>query len=117
MSVPVPVVLPPLRDNHYKEGESVKTFSFMGHDFEIALCGDLWDVTWDKFVTKAIVLWPVYVSFTLEEWTQEDSSMKQLSIFWVNVFISFVFILKKSGAGSPRRVDGPGPIGQPISVP
>ena len=59
-------------DNHYKEGETVETFSFMGHDFELALCGDLWDVTWDKFVTNAIVLWPVYVNFTLEEWQQEE---------------------------------------------
>lgn len=62
----------PETDNHYKEGEIVETFSFMGRDFEIALCGDLWDVTWDKFVTNAIVLWPVYVSFTLEEWPQEE---------------------------------------------
>ena len=59
-------------DDHYKEGEVTKAFSFMDHKFEIALCGDLWDVTWDKFVTNAIVLWPIYVSFTLEEWPQEE---------------------------------------------
>ena len=60
-------------DDHYKEGEAVETFSFMGRDFEIALCGDFWDVTWDKFITDAIVLWPVYVGFPLEEWPEEEA--------------------------------------------
>ena len=59
-------------DDHYKEGETVEKFSFMDQDFEIALCGDLWDETWDKFITDAIVLWPVYVNFTLDEWPQEE---------------------------------------------
>ena len=61
-----------LTDEHYKEGDTVETFYFKGHDFEIALCGDIWDITWGKFVTNAIVLWPVYVNFTLEEWLQEE---------------------------------------------
>jgi len=59
-------------DDHYKEGETVEKFSFMGHEFEIALCGDLWDVTWERFITDAIVLWPIYVSFPLEDWPQEE---------------------------------------------
>ena len=59
-------------DYHYKEGESVVKFSFKGNDFEIALCGDLWDVTWERFKTDAIVLWPVYVNFSLEEWQDEE---------------------------------------------
>ena len=61
-----------LTDDHYKEGDAVETFSFMGREFEPTLCGDLWDVTWDKFITDAIVLWPVYVNFPLEEWPQEE---------------------------------------------
>ena len=64
-------------DDHYKEGETVETFSFMNHNFEIALCGDLWDVTWDKFITNRIVLWPVYVNFSLDEWPQEEIEYAQ----------------------------------------
>ena len=75
-----------LTDEHYKEGDTVETFYFKGYDFEIALCGDIWDITWGKFVTNAIVLWPVYVNFTLEEWLQEEKeylsqAKKYLSVF------------------------------------
>lgn len=64
-------------DRHYSEGEDVETFSFRGHAFEIALCGDLWDVTWEKFRTYAIILWPVYVNFSLEEWQEEEKEYAQ----------------------------------------
>ena len=36
----------------------------------IALCGDLWDYT-DRFRTEHLLLWPVYVDYTMEEWDSE----------------------------------------------
>ena len=33
----------------------------------LALCGDLWDDP-DRFRTEHLLLWPVYVNYTVEEW-------------------------------------------------
>ena len=34
-------------------------------------------MTWDKFITNRIVLWPVYVNFSLDEWPQEEIEYAQ----------------------------------------
>ncbi len=55
-------------DAHYKEGVCAETFSYKGKKCAIALCGDLWDMP-DKFALgEDILFWPVYVSWTKEEW-------------------------------------------------
>ncbi len=54
-------------DTHYKEGDKVLEFVYKNQIFELALCGDLWDHT-STFQTDAIVIWPVYVDATKEEW-------------------------------------------------
>jgi len=59
-------------DHHYKEGETIELFSFKGHEFEIALCGDLFDLNFERFKTDAIVLWPVYVNYSLKQWIKEE---------------------------------------------
>ena len=59
-------------DHHYKEGEEMVSFSFKGRDFSIGLCGDLWDVDWERFKTDATVLWPVYVNFDLDAWVEAE---------------------------------------------
>ena len=67
-------------DYHYKEDEELVSFSFKGQDFLIALCGDLWDVDWERFKTDATILWPVYVNFDLDAWKeQEHEYAKQAS--------------------------------------
>ena len=33
----------------------------------MALCGDLWEFP-DRFRTDELLIWPVYVNFTVEEW-------------------------------------------------
>ena len=38
-----------------------------GKDMMIALCGDLWDYP-DRFRTDYLLLWPIYVDYTIEEW-------------------------------------------------
>ena len=58
-------------DSHYKEGEDILTFNYKGHDITIALCGDLWECP-EKFKNDDLLLWPVYVNFTIEEWETEE---------------------------------------------
>ena len=56
-----------ITDNHYCEGTEVQPFQLNGKDICLALCGDLWDFP-DRFRTEALLIWPVYVNFTTEEW-------------------------------------------------
>lgn len=57
-------------DHHYKEGNEVLNFNYKGEIFTVALCGDLWEYP-EKFKTKGILLWPVYVNYTPDEWSIE----------------------------------------------
>lgn len=57
-----------LTDGHYCEGTEVKSFTLNGKDMVLALCGDLWDFP-DRFRTDSLLIWPVYVNFTPEEWS------------------------------------------------
>lgn len=54
-------------DSHYCEGIETEPFSLRGKDITLALCGDLWDYP-DRFRTKNLLIWPVYVNYSLEEW-------------------------------------------------
>lgn len=54
-------------DEHYCEGTESADFLFHGRALRVALCGDMWDFP-ERFRTDAVLLWPVYVNFSLEEW-------------------------------------------------
>ncbi len=54
-------------DHHYREGNEVTAFQFKGRKMLIALCGDLWDYP-ERFRTDGLLLWPVYVNYSLEQW-------------------------------------------------
>lgn len=58
-------------DEHYREGTEVQPFFLHGKKMTIALCGDLWDHP-ERFKTDGLLLWPVYVNFTPEEWEQGE---------------------------------------------
>lgn len=58
-------------DPRYREGEETGNFSYRGQVFKIALCGDLWEAP-ERFCTQGVLLWPVYVNFSLEEWAEEE---------------------------------------------
>ena len=60
-----------LTDHHYKEGNEVLSFNYKGHDITIALCGDMWDCP-EKFKSNDLLIWPVYVNFTIDEWKNEE---------------------------------------------
>lgn len=74
-------------DFHYKEGKDTLTFNYKGHNIVIALCGDLW-VCPEKFKNSGLLLWPVYVNFTVEEWkTEEVEYAKQALLSCDNVLM------------------------------
>ena len=54
-------------DSHYREGDETGEFTLRGETFMPALCGDLWDFP-ERFRTEHLLLWPVYVDYTVEEW-------------------------------------------------
>ena len=54
-------------DAHYREGTEVRAFLFQGRRILLALCGDLWDCP-ERFRTEHLLIWPVYVSFSPQEW-------------------------------------------------
>lgn len=58
-------------DDHYKEGDTTGEFQFHDMKMMLALCGDLWEFP-EKFKTDHLLVWPVYVNFTPEEWEQEE---------------------------------------------
>ena len=54
-------------DGHYCEGTATDSFKLHGKDICLALCGDLWDFP-EKFRTENLLIWPVYVNYSVEEW-------------------------------------------------
>lgn len=61
----------PFAPDIYCEGKGFHTFSFMGRDFLVGLCGDLWfdkNIDQVKQLRPDVVLWPVYTDFNFNEW-------------------------------------------------
>ena len=54
-------------DDHYCEGNETGSFHLHGKDIMLALCGDLWEFP-SRFRTDHLLIWPVYVNYTIEEW-------------------------------------------------
>lgn len=55
-------------DGHYREGTEVSPFLYKDKTCLIGLCGDLWDMP-DRFALGAdVLLWPVYIDYSPEEW-------------------------------------------------
>ena len=54
-------------DEHYCEGKDTGSFQLCGREMVLSLCGDLWDFP-DRFRTEQLLIWPVYVNYTPEEW-------------------------------------------------
>lgn len=60
-------------DAHYREGTETGGFRYHGRPIMLALCGDLWDFP-ERFKTEALLIWPVYVNFTLDEWVEYEAA-------------------------------------------
>lgn len=63
-------------DSHYREGTETGGFLYRGRPVMLALCGDLWDFP-ERFKTEHLLIWPVYVNFSLEEWTGYEAEYAQ----------------------------------------
>lgn len=55
-------------DRHYREGNAVDVFDYKGKKCVIGLCGDLWDYPERFALGENLLLWPVYVCYSVEEW-------------------------------------------------
>lgn len=61
-----------LTNSFYREGNGTEEFYYKNHWFKVALCGDLWEEALKEiFKAKDILLWPVYVNYSLKEWQNE----------------------------------------------
>ena len=58
-------------DGHYQEGNKTEDIIFRNHQIRLALCGDMWDCP-ERFKTKHLLIWPVYVNFAVEEWERAE---------------------------------------------
>ena len=58
-----------ITDGHYCEGNETSAFLLHGKELNLALCGDLWDCP-DRFRTNHLLIWPVYINYTTEDWNQ-----------------------------------------------
>ncbi len=58
-------------DTHYCEGTAVSEFQLQDSKIMIAICGDLWEYP-EKFKTKHLLIWPVYVNYTIAEWEKSE---------------------------------------------
>lgn len=59
-------------DGHYREGTDTGVFSYRGRECTVALCGDLWDFPERFTLGETLLFWPVYVSWTKEDWEQSE---------------------------------------------
>ena len=72
-----------LTDYHYKEGNEVVNFNYKGHNIVLALCGDMWEYP-EKFKSNDLLLWPVYVNFTLDEWKEYEQEYAEQALVACN---------------------------------
>lgn len=54
-------------DGHYCEGNKTEQFHLQKKTLTLALCGDLWEFP-ERFKTDQLLIWPVYVNYSIEEW-------------------------------------------------
>lgn len=54
-------------DSHYCEGNKTECFQLQKKTVTLALCGDLWEFP-ERFKTSQLLIWPVYVNYSIEEW-------------------------------------------------
>ena len=55
-------------DMHYCEGDAPSAFVYRGRRCAIALCGDLWDFPERFALGQELLFWPVYISYTPQQW-------------------------------------------------
>lgn len=96
-----------LTDEHYKEGTYTCEFVYRRQHFIIALCGDMWDFP-GRFKTNHILLWPIYVNFSLDEWSRYEIEYAEQARLAANqtLVINSISENPKSYGGAFYFVDG-----------
>ena len=70
-------------DAHYLEGDSICEFDYRGQKLMLALCGDMWDMP-ERFKTDGVLLWPIYVNFSLKEWLEYEHEYAEQAMLAAN---------------------------------
>lgn len=96
-----------LTDYHYKEGNEIVCFEYKGHNIVIALCGDMWEYP-EKYKSTGVLLWPVYVNFSLDEWKDYEQEYAEQALLACNntLMINSLSDMPKSFGGSFYFKDG-----------
>lgn len=96
-----------ITDEHYKEGTDTCEFVYRGQHFMIALCGDIWDFP-ERFKTNYILIWPIYVNFGLDEWSEYEMDYAKQACLVANQTLAINSISEKpkSYGGAFYFVDG-----------
>jgi len=78
-------------NDFYCEGKEVPLFKLEGHDCAIALCGDLYSFPERFRVEEEILIWPVYLNFSMDEWNNvEKAEYERIAgntcrhVLWIN---------------------------------
>lgn len=96
-----------ITDSHYKEGTNTSEFIYHGQSIVIALCGDMWDYS-ESFKTNNLLIWPIYVNFTLDEWAQYEVEYAEQAYLAAKqtLMINSISENPKSHGGAFYFVDG-----------
>ncbi|HEY8420521.1 MAG TPA: nitrilase-related carbon-nitrogen hydrolase [Thermoclostridium sp.] len=96
-----------ITDHHYKEGTETGEFLYHGKCIMIALCGDMWDYP-ERFKTNGLLIWPVYVNFTLDEWAKYENEYAEQAYIAANhaLLINSISETPRSYGGAFFFVDG-----------
>lgn len=96
-----------IADEHYKEGIDTGEVLYRGQPVKIALCGDMWEFP-EKFKTANLLVWPVYVNFTLDEWAHYEMEYAEQARIASNktLMINSISQNPKSFGGAFYFVDG-----------
>ncbi len=95
-------------DSHYCEGTETRAFQLCGKEMMLALCGDLWEYP-ERFKSDCLLIWPVYVDFTPEEWEngELDSYAAQAALAAHDaLMINPIDLIPRNYGGSFRFRDG-----------
>lgn len=87
----------------YCEGKEFHTFIYKGKKFTTAICGDLWhDANLLKIKNKKVdvVLWPLYVDYSVEEWESGELNDYAERVKCLNSPVCFInsYVKKDGGA-------------------
>ncbi len=94
--------IPDANTNHYKQGLNSGVFTYKNKKIGIALCGDLWDdnlLNIYQNLELDVLLWPVYVDYSLSAWKQEARDEYLLRTKSLAKNVVFINSLSKTAFG------------------